>query len=283
MILMAHFVRRGYPVLNLLENIVKCIKHERSDLLKYSADNKSEDDIVDENLYFIQTYCPEFEEVTKIVRNNWDLLKRSSATKVLGENRVICGFRRPKNLRDILVRAKLPKQKTQGEMTKKLNSQNRNKCSNLKCNYCPLINKSGRITSTKTGREYTCKSNVTCRSSNLIYCINCRICKKQYVDQTGDPIIKRFQGHFTSIRSKDLSNDVGRHFNMGDHNGTCDIEIFVLDFIYAPPKTEFGLTLRLQIEFNWIHRLRTMLPCGINTKDKTPLSKGYRNWHTYRQ
>ena len=99
----------------------------------------------------------------------------------------------------------------------------------------------------------------------------------------GDPIIKRFQGHFTSIRSNDLGNDVGRHFNLSGHNGTEDIEIHVIDFIYAPPKTEFGLMLRLQIEFNWVHRLRTMLPWGINTKDKMPLSKGCRHWSTYKQ
>ncbi len=277
-----HFLRRGYPAKQLQDNLLNCIKQKREDLLTYSSDMKTDEEgVFDDTLYFIHTYCPEFNEAIKIVKSNWDLLKRSSATKVLADKRVICGHRRPKNLKDHLVRAKLPVIK-QDKCKTAPNSQTRNKCSNLKCNYCPLINKTGEITSTKTNRKYSCKKNVTCRSSNLIYCIHCKVCKKQYVGQTGDPIIKRFQGHFTSIRSKDLSNDIGRHYNLEDHTGTKDIEIYVLDFIYAPPKTEFALTLRLQIEFNWIHRLRTMLPWGINTKDRTPLSKGCRNWRNYR-
>ena len=39
-------------------------------------------------------------------------------------------------------------------------------------------------------------------------------------------------------------------------------------------KMKFALTLRLQIEFNWIHKLRAMLSRGMNTKDETPLTKG---------
>ncbi len=96
----------------------------------------------------------------------------------------------------------------------------------------------------------------------------------QYVGQTGDSIHKRFSGHIGSVRRKELQEDVGRHFNLPGHKGIEDMEISVLDFIYTAPKTEHGLTLRLQIEFNWIQRLRTMLLFGINTKDRTPLETG---------
>ena len=109
----------------------------------------------------------------------------------------------------------------------------------------------------------------------------CKSCGKQYVGQTGDSIHKRFSGHIGSIRRKELQEDVGRHFNQPGHRGLDDIEIKVLDFIFVVPKTEHGLILRLQIEFNWIHRLRTMLPFGINTKDKTPLETGCRSWKHY--
>ncbi len=61
---------------------------------------------------------------------------------------------------------------------------------------------------------------------------------------TGDPIIKRFQGHFISIRSRDLTSDVGRHFKSEGNAEAKDIEIHVLDFIYTAPMTPYGLTLQ---------------------------------------
>ena len=65
----------------------------------------------------------------------------------------------------------------------------------------------------------------------------------------------------TSI-SKD--HTVGRHFNQEDHNGIEDMEIHVLDFIHCPPESMGAAYLRDKIEFNWIHRLKTQKPLGIN-------------------
>ena len=157
-----------------------------------------------------------------------------------------------------------------------------NKCKNRKCQFCPLLNRTGRIVSTHTGREYQCKKDVTCQSNNLIYCISCTKCSKQYVGQTGDTLHKRFGAHAGSIGRRNLKEDIGRHFNLPEHEGLKDMEIHILDFIHAHPKSSEGLTLRLQIEFNWIQRLRTMLPLGLNTKDRTPLSLNCRNWKYYR-
>ena len=152
----------------------------------------------------------------------------------------------------------------------------------FKCQFCPMLNKTGRIKSTKTGREYECKKDITCKRNNLIYCITCKTCQHQYVGQTGDTIHKRFSGHIGSVRRTGLTEDVGRHFNLPGHSSIRDMEITVLDFIHLAAKTTAGLTIRLQIEFNWIHRLKSMLPFGMNTKDKTPLETGCRNLKNYR-
>ncbi len=233
------------------------------------------------SLFLITTNSPEYSGINDLVRENWDILKRSSTTKILAETRIIFGYRRPKNLKDLLIQAKLPA----------LNQPKRrvphcefaNKCKNRKCVFCPLLNKSGKIKSTYTGREYKCKCNVTCKSNNLIYCITCSVCQKQYIGQTGDTLHKRFGAHAGSINRKNLKDDIGRHFNLPDHHGLEDMTLHILDFIFAPPKSPHGLTLRLQIEFNWIQRMRTMLPFGLNTKDRTPLESNCRSWRNYRQ
>ena len=62
----------------------------------------------EQNLFLITTFDPESDILGKMVRENWDLLKRSAATKILAETRLITSYRRPPNLKDLLVRARVP-------------------------------------------------------------------------------------------------------------------------------------------------------------------------------
>ena len=112
-----------------------------------------------------------------------------------------------------------------------------NRCSNPKCQFCPILDTSECITSSYTKCEYESKKSVTCRSSNLVYCITCKTCKKQYVGQTGDSIHKCLGAHFVSIKRLNLKKDVGQHFNLPGHNGIRDVEIAVVDVIHSHPKS----------------------------------------------
>ena len=267
-------MKRGYPVDTLLDAIKQVSHKTRETLLEIEWKKWGEPELTwdehSQDLFLITTYTPEYMGLKTIVRENWDLLKWSSTTKNLAESRVIVGYRWRPNLKDILVRAKVPKL-----VSKPMNRPHcsyANKCSNKKCQFCPLLDKSGRILSSFTKREYECKKNITCKSSNLIYCITCKRCSQQYVGQTGNTLHKRFGAHAGFINQQNLKEDIGRHFNIEDHHWLSDMIIHILDFIHAPPKSQHGLTLWLQIEFNWIQRLRTMLPMGLNTNDRTPQS-----------
>ena len=80
----------------------------------------------------------------------------------------------------------------------------------------------------------------------------------------------RFVNHFTSIQRNDGKNDVGKHFDLAGHSGISDMKLHILDFIHAAPNSDFGRALRDEIEFHWIQRMRSQLPHGINTMDKSP-------------
>ena len=83
----------------------------------------------------------------------------------------------------------------------------------------------------------------------------------------------RFKAHFSVVNRRDMEEDIGRHFNRPSHHGINDMSINILDFIYAPQEAEFSLDLRLQVEYNWVHALKSMAPHGLNMKDKPPLAK----------
>ena len=101
----------------------------------------------------------------------------------------------------------------------------------------------------------------------MIYCLTCKICKKQYVGQTKRKLIRRLYEHFRNIKNKKKDDPVGRHWMSTDLTGPEDEEVHILDFIHAHPESATAQRLRDTIEKNWIHRLHTCLPLGLNTMD----------------
>ena len=135
------------------------------------------------------------------------------------------------------------------------------------CRFCPFLNKTGKITSHITGKEHVCMNNISCRSSNLIYCISCTKCGSQYVGQTLLRVRDRFEGHLGDINRGNMLKSVSRHMCTFGHNGNADMTISVLEFIKKAPRSPAALIIRNRVERKWIHLLRTMAPQGMNLED----------------
>jgi hypothetical protein len=257
--LKTHFKRRGYPHSIVEEAYNKALSLDRETLLKPKENNPTQDTKNDMN-FLVTTYSPGQNIAREIVTDNWPLLGTSNITNHLYESRVIHGHRRCKSLRDHLIRARIDPEPA-------LNKTPKPKCKTKKCSYCPKLNTSGKIVSSMTGRNYISKHNVSCKSSNLIYCITCKTCSKQYVGQTKNRLMDRFVKHFYHIKKDNKLLPIARHFNLPDHKQLDDIEIHIVDFIYRHPDSQEASKLRDKIEKNWILRLRTSAPHGINTMD----------------
>jgi len=260
-----HFYRRKYPPELIEKAVIDVRRKDRSELLKPKPQEQELQPQSD--LYLISTYCPGDNPLKKIVQDNWPILGRTNTTDSLYSSRIIFGHRRNKNLRDILVHAKIDpsKPKTRVQANSPINPLN--KCQTKKCNYCPLLDHSGTITSHITKRKYQAKKHISCKSHNLIYCITCSVCNKQYVGQTKNRLIDRFGPHFYNIKKKNLKDPIGRHFATKGHDGQNRIKIHIVDFIHAPSNSKPGQALRDSQERKWIHRLQSLQPQGINLAD----------------
>ena len=146
----------------------------------------------------------------------------------------------------------------------------KNPCKRSKnCRYCPLINTSGDLTSTHNGAKYQSMRHVNCQSSNLIYVITCIHCGIQYVGQTKNRILQRFQGHIFDI-SHDSDTTVARHFNRCPKESPLlykGMNISVATFISSPPDSRDSKLRRDREEKRWMHRLGTIMPNGLNLMD----------------
>ena len=93
------------------------------------------------------------------------------------------------------------------------------------------------------------------------------------VDKTrlGYPRRKRL-GKLTAEKKED-QNVVANHFKNCGNTGRPDftpsdnMEFHILDFIERHPKSQRAEELRLLIEYNWIHKMKTATPRGLNVMD----------------
>ena len=191
------------------------------------------------------------------------MLDKSSSTREVLDWKVLQGFRRPKNIRDILVR---PLVKNPLDVSSPPIHYN-NRCTRQKCRYCPKLDTSSRISSPITGRSYNTIRCCSCKSNNIIYWITYKLCLKQYIRHTKRTLGERMCEHFRYITQHNRTHSVGRHYTSDDHAGLTNIALHVLQFGRKDPDSKESLALRLELEELWIHRLRSTTPMGLNVFD----------------
>ena len=256
------FHKANYPDQVIQSGFVRAFNSDREVLLapKYKPLIKEEKQ---KKLFLITGYHPTFRAVLDIVSKNEDMLDKSSSTRPILNVPLVRGFRRPKNLRDLLVRARISKPNT----TQYPQGRFSTICHRVGCIYCNQLNRTGTITCPLNGRTYTTRHNITCTTNNIIYCLACTRCDKLYVGQTKRTVRERIGEHFTTIRRNKQQYVVGRHFNSTGHTGTRDVRIYVLEFISIPPDSPDAKSRREDVELKWIYRLRSAVPLGLNLMD----------------
>ena len=259
-----NFIKADYPPIVISDAFARVFHSDRHTLLNPHLDEEK-DDKEEDKTFLITTFHPNFKECDKIIERNWDLLDKSSSTRPLLKLNLIKGKRRAKNLRDILVRAILPRiRETNDRQKQHVVKAKQQPCNKAYCQYCQLINKSGIIRSIVTNKDYNTRSKVTCRSNNIVCCLCCNICGKHYVGQTKRPLVERLREHIRNIKQDNPIHIIGRHFNEPDHPGTQALEVQVLNFAKGHPDSKSSLKMRLDLESMWIKRLRCFVPAGLN-------------------
>ena len=176
------------------------------------------------------TYHPALSRITKSLRKHLDILHVSDRLKAAIPDPPIVAFRRPHNLRDLLVRAKL----------KKTNPPTQ---------------------TGSTGTTHKTRSTFTCKTRNLVYLIQCRKCGLQYVGETANPLHIRMNGHRSDIHTQKTDKPVAAHFNLPDHT-LDDLQVMGIKKIHNND-TEW----RKHRESYWIFTLDTLAPTGMNLED----------------
>lgn len=205
--------------------------------------------------------------LSTIMRNTWKTMvgDDNRLLQVFPEPPMVC-YRRGRNVRDILVQARLPPARI------RRHEDGFKRCMLPSCRLCPYtglnpgeVAKS--VTISHTGEEVPIKGELTCQSSNLIYMLWCdkedRTCptRDQYCGETSKTGEDRFIGHRNSIinnSDRGLLLPVGEHFRRDGHS--------VADLVFRPVEKIFGGDfVRKSREKMYINRYQ-LIDNGLNRR-----------------
>ena len=211
-----------------------------------------------ERIPLVVTYHTGLPNLHAILKKNFPILKRSERCEMAIPEIPIIAYRRTRNLRDILVRARLKNPNN----TKQPGFY---RCGDKRCKTCEYTNDTKSITSSATKRTYDIRQHITCKTRNVIYLITCKRCQKQYTGKTDQKFHKRFNGTRSDICKKNQNKDgpVTRHFTTNGHSVE---DIHVTPFDVLPNADTFTLKNK---ETYWIKTLKTIEPHGINSHKQT--------------
>jgi len=205
-----------------------------------------------ERVPLVLTYSNHLPNIQQIVNKHMHILHKSDKLKKVFKQPPITAYKRDTNLQDILIHNK----------HNKIFNNNTEKCQ--KCAICRYITEEN--TYTINNREYKFNNKMNCKTSNVVYAINCKECRKvNYIGETGTTTYERFSNHLSVINRKQ-DNPISNHFNENNHT-INDVEFVCIEKI-----NRNDTHLRRIRESFWITKLNTVTPNGLN------MNNGFNNW-----
>lgn len=191
-------------------------------------------------LPIITNYSKSAVRLVRTLKNNF--YQGIDNSQVLQNYRLIAAFRKNKNLKDYLVKAKLrplgnPKSTGQGEFFQ----------------HCHWVRNRHNNNVFKT------QMGTSLGSSNCVYLIFCTLCGMQYVGETGNTMrIRFYQYKYNICKQHDTHIPVIQHFIQ---HGWAALRATVLE-----GNPHWSTPQRRRTERKWIHLLDTLQPHGLNEK-----------------
>ena len=158
-----HLKRRRYNDKVIESGFSKASETNRNDLLEYKEKK------INKRLPLVLTYHPSLENISGIVLHHWTEIDKSETLAKLFPEPPVLAFRRPKSIKDTLVRAVLSKpSSTVGQIKP---------CGDKRCKCCLQLQYAQVFHSKTTRKEHKIVCNVNCKTPNVVYLLDCHVCR----------------------------------------------------------------------------------------------------------
>ena len=271
---------RGYKHKLVEDQIKRACEFDRDELLTKPKPPRK--NVVSLNI----EYHPAFSKLSGVLKELDCVLQGDENHKKVFSDTPLVGFSNGKSLKNILVRAVLPKQNSpKSELGSK-------KCGKSKCEVCKNVVSTNQFKSKTTGENFEIKKGpIDCDTKNVIYLVTCKVCGIQNVGSTKDKYRERFN-NYKSVQRKVREKVLGekrpetkrgrprlnsqpqatepkktvkkyaqekfhQHFCTEGHQGIPDWEITLIDTAFSEK------SLRSK-ELFWQYKIKSFHPDGLN-------------------
>ena len=246
------FLRRHYPL-----NVVMSAVTRAQNVPRVSALTQSVKILEDTRPRAVMTYHPHNLPIKRIILDKWSILQQDDETSEIFSVPPSITYRRPRNLRDNVVRSRLrPPFHPPLVVRPPAGTQ---PCGKPKCGSCPWLDKNLVIQGPRG--KFTVSRSFSCQMTNLIYVVRCLKCADTtrilYVGETDRTFECRTKEHERDIRL-DNTSPLGRHFNDGEHS-RLDFRIQIVWLVKQKSQVD-----RKILESKFIAKLGTLRPAGLN-------------------
>ena len=175
---------------------------------------------------FAVMYDPRLPSLPNIVKKHWRTMTASDPhLKEVFPLPPLVAYKRPPNIRDKIIRSKIPAspQKRPRRIVPGMS-----KCNN--CVICPFVKEGRSVRSTASKLIVDINKPVNCQSKNILYCITCDKCLIQYIGETERTLQERFSEHKGNAVNMKTSKATGEHFSQKTHK-VSDMKVSILEKI----------------------------------------------------
>ena len=165
---------------------------------------------------FVVSWDPRLPDLGPIQQKHWRAMTTLDPyLKEVFPEPPLLAYKRQKNLKDICIRARIPKIQPK---FKKRNCKGMKKCMK-QCPICPFVCE-GKNIKTETF-TWNINTEITCQTENLVYMVKCtkERCKESiYIGETERSLKERITEHIQYIKSNNKKQATGYHFNQPGHS-----------------------------------------------------------------
>ena len=172
-------------------------------------------------------YDPRLPAIPAIVRRHWRTMTTDPYLKEVFPLPPLVAYKRPENIRDKLIRSKVPPKTNLREKRKQPGCKKCNKCS-----ICPYMSNCKVVKSSATSFNAEIKQEVNCLTRNVVYCITCKKCNMQYVGETERVAKERFREHIGYVKNQQFEKATGWHFNQKGHS-VSDMQFAIIEKVFS--------------------------------------------------
>lgn len=191
-------------------------------------------------LPFVTTYSPSTAHMVRKIKSNFDASIKIN--QPLNDWRIIAAFRKNRNLKDYLVKAKI-------------NSRAGHRAGPNNQYFKQLR----WVYDHNKQKVFETAKQASSLSKNCVYMMTCKRCGVRYVGETGLTINVRFICHKHNVmKRKNMDRHVVKHFVM---HGWDAVQALVLEC-----NPHWSRAQRRRAERDWISRLGTLHPQGLNER-----------------